>query len=463
IGQPTDHKCSFGQLQQWEGELRDSVALCKWQEVPGYYVRLKRVCIWWHLRGPDCGELHDQHELQYDRSRYYTFSNYTDAVQPVTIYGAIPGGNSFILNPPKKSTEFDWLADIAGGTQLIFIMTDSKGRQGGSGPIASATITDDSSCLDANSPASVSNFPSETVSATSGASTSSSSGAASSAVPESSSNTGAIVGGVIGGLFAAFSIGVLAVFFWRRRKTGRRGGRGGRGGNGGFALPFGGSRERRLESVDLDAPTASTDGHPTAHVIQPYPYMQADTLAATAADGAVSYAMTPSAQNLLMQGRGQDARYDASRFSALHDPDPFSPTAQSTLRQSQHTHQLSSESGGMSTVVGSAGDRRSSVSSTARRKAAMAGMPSYKPTRYILHTDLEETQEEPGDVIELPPQYSERRTPITGLGPDYAVPPPGAPPPNHLENHDEPDTRLQQPIEPGPPTPTSPHGRSSPS
>ena len=58
------------------------------------------------------------------------------------------------------------------------------------------------------------------------------------------------------------------------------------------------------------------------------------------------------------------------------------------------------------------------VTSSAARKAAMAGVPTYKPPpRFILHTDLEEMPppQEEEEIIELPPQYSESRAPIAGL------------------------------------------------
>ena len=53
------------------------------------------------------------------------------------------------------------------------------------------------------------------------------------------------------------------------------------------------------------------------------------------------------------------------------------------------------------------------MSSSGRRKAAMAGMSSYQPaTRFIVHTDAEDGVPAGEDeVVELPPQYSERRAP----------------------------------------------------
>jgi hypothetical protein len=55
-----------------------------------------------------------------------------------------------------------------------------------------------------------------------------------------------------------------------------------------------------------------------------------------------------------------------------------------------------------------------SMTST-QRKAAMAGVTGYAPSRFIVHTDAEDELPEPNGegVVELPPQYSERRGPST--------------------------------------------------
>lgn len=63
--------------------------------------------------------------------RDFTFVQYTGAVQPVTIYGLIPSGDSFVLNPPLGPTDYDWTANIAARTSLIMLMVDGQGRQGG--------------------------------------------------------------------------------------------------------------------------------------------------------------------------------------------------------------------------------------------------------------------------------------------------------------------------------------------
>jgi len=58
------------------------------------------------------------------------------------------------------------------------------------------------------------------------------------------------------------------------------------------------------------------------------------------------------------------------------------------------------------------GQRHESMSS-AQRKAASAGLSAYKPSRYVLHTDIDDVEPVPdaSGVVELPPQYTERRAP----------------------------------------------------
>ncbi|KAJ8520984.1 hypothetical protein ONZ45_g2272 [Pleurotus djamor] len=66
-------------------------------------------------------------------------------------------------------------------------------------------------------------------------------------------------------------------------------------------------------------------------------------------------------------------------------------------------------------------NRQSMASTTltaAQRKAAMAGESAYKPpSRFILHTDADDELPPPNEdgIVELPPQYTERRAPSTPL------------------------------------------------
>ena len=61
----------------------------------------------------------------------------------------------------------------------------------------------------------------------------------------------------------------------------------------------------------------------------------------------------------------------------------------------------------------------SELQSSAQGKAAMAGVPTYTPSRFIVHTDVEDALLPPNEagVVELPPQYSERRGPTVDVNP----------------------------------------------
>lgn len=342
-------------------------------------------------------------------------------------------------------------------------------------------VSDDKTCLNADSPTSLAVIPSATAS-----SSTSSSGAAGSPTPgsgkptngsaneaggsSSKSNTGVIIGGVLAALFGIAAIIALVLFFLRRRKNrsaqfydndgyGYRPRRGG-----------------RMNSMDLDAPAVLEDGQP-APVVNPYPYTPSSIAQSQHAGGAVSHAGSASVHELLPRGSQYTAsqypgsqypgsQYDAQTQYSAHLSNPYSAPSESSYSQHQRGPSGSDVGGAMSAVGGAMSMRSgdtSSMTSSARRKAAMAGIPSVPkpPTRYIVHTDLEEElpEEEP-EVVELPPQYSERRAPIPVLS-SYAAPPPGAPAPDAHANPLEVEeagssSRLQEPIQPATPTTAGP-------
>lgn len=389
--------------------------------------------------------------------RPYTFDNYTGAVQPVTITGVIPGGETFVLNPPTGPTTYEWIANLADGVSVMWIMSDSQGRKGGSSDVKVVGATDDKTCLNADSPTSLSVIPSATASASAtsshDASATSGSDSASGGSSKSSSDTGAIIGGVLAGLFAIATIIALVLFFLRRRRNRST------AFYEGDEYPRRSRRGGRLESVDLDPPAAMEDGH-AASVIHPYPYSASVGSQSLPGGGTSTYNMAASAHQLLPMGA--NAQRDGQTQYDTNLTNPYSAPSESAYSR----HHPSGSVGGMS-----AGDRTStfqgietaSMTSSARRKAAMAGETTYRPTRFIVHQDLEEAvPQDEGDVVELPPQYSESRTPLHAL--KYVAPPPGSPPrganPLEAEEADS-SNHLQEPLQPATPTmPTSPAYRS---
>ncbi|TCD69907.1 hypothetical protein EIP91_005731 [Steccherinum ochraceum] len=330
-----------------------------------------------------------------NQCRPFTFSGFDGAVQPVTITGVIPDGSTFILKPPTGPTSFDWLANVKAGTSILFMLSDSKGRKGGSSDVKVVGVSDDNTCLSSSSPATASAAPSHT----STASPTTTSGANSGASSPSKSNVGLIAGLVIAGVFVVAVIGVIVWFMRRRRNHGQFGHR-----------------------VDLmDPPPGPADEH-TAPPIQPYPF--AMTTRASTHTGTVSYGAPPlsaSSHHLLSE-----------QGSELGGPltNPYSVYSGGSSVDGRTPGQPYHDDPGYD-AVGSASSRPRAPSTTTsgsgkgRSKAEIAGLSPFKPARFIVHTDLEEATppDEGEEVIELPPQYSESRTPIAALSSPHATTP----------------------------------------
>ncbi|EED82753.1 predicted protein [Postia placenta Mad-698-R] len=306
--------------------------------------------------------------------REYSFSNYTGAMQPATITGIIPGGETFVLNPPTGPPDFEWIANIKASTSMLFLMVDSKGRQGGSTPIDQVGVTNDATCLTGSYPSSLAVHPSATFTSSSASATSTSTPSGSSS--KSSVSGGAIAGGVIGGIVGLAAIALLAYYFLRRNRRTR-----GRFYDDGVYQAYRAGRSKK-QNVDLVHET-SEDAPPA--IVQPYPLFNPSEFGDGSDLGAVS-----SVSNLIQPGShpGYMPYTHSTHSRQMSDGTSAFPESMPGLRDS-----FSSSSNAQS------------ISSGARRKAAMAGMPAYQPpARFILHTDAE-------DVIELPPQYSAFRAP----------------------------------------------------
>jgi hypothetical protein len=105
------------------------------------------------------------------------------------------------------------------------------------------------------------------------------------------------------------------------------------------------------------------------------------------------------------------------------DADPFNPYDLSHAPPSTIIQPFDLHSSDQSTS-------RDSMTTT-QRKAALAGVSAYTPSRFIVHTDVEDELPPPNQegIVELPPQYSERRGPAAtsaATPSSYSVPPPGS-------------------------------------
>ncbi|KAG7450590.1 uncharacterized protein BT62DRAFT_524146 [Guyanagaster necrorhizus] len=305
--------------------------------------------------------------------RTYTFSAYTSAVQPVTIMGIIPDGDTFVINPPEGPTEYDWTADVYNGTSIIFAMADSEGRQGGSSDVKTVGISTDQSCIDDSSPSSTA-----TPSSTSLPSTSSTTSATTSTTTSSSGTSiGAIAGTVLGGLVFLAAVITLALFFLRRKRD-----RDNRWDNGTDLE----RHSRRLQSdIDL-ADGYDARGHANTPSGSAFPFFVRGT----------DYApTTPDSEAADHYNRGMPDS-QPNPFASPQDHD-HSPTSIDPFTAHHHSQPSGSQ-----------------TMSSAQRKAATAGAASYTPSRFILHTDADDVPLPPPNedgVVELPPQYSERTAP----------------------------------------------------
>jgi len=253
------------------------------------------------------------------------------------------------------------------------VMTDSEGREGGSSDVETVSLSNDASCLNANSPSSTASVPSSTASVPSSTTskvtpTSSSASPTSSQSTSSGSTVAAVAGAVIGCLVALAVLVTLGMFLLRKRRASRSA----------YVMSSSNRQLRRLPSVDVDRETNRYDHIPP---IYPFPY-QADSVGRIA----------PPIQ------AGTHSHQTSTGSYAVDPPTiPFS-------------HSRQNSNNGSSVGYGEAGSP--SMSSAGRRKAAMAGQTAYKnPTRFILHTDVDDVVPDDNGVVELPPQYSERRQP----------------------------------------------------
>ncbi|KAG2042738.1 hypothetical protein BDR03DRAFT_944131 [Suillus americanus] len=149
----------------------------------------------------------------------FTVVTGSGAILPVTIVQLIPGGQPVVFN--SNSYTFTSVVDVNAGTNLLYFVTDSQGRQGGISGFEQVSGSSNSSCLSANSPSSTAGI-SATATSTSmvtGSPTSSSSNP--SPTSSSSSSNVALIAGAAGGGGGGVLIAlvILGVCLWRKRRS----------------------------------------------------------------------------------------------------------------------------------------------------------------------------------------------------------------------------------------------------
>lgn len=307
--------------------------------------------------------------------RPYVISNFNLAAQPVTIYGLIPLGSSFVLNPAAGQTSYSWNANVRSGTHVILTITDAQGRSGGSSDLLSVGASDDSSCINANSPAStITSGPSSAVASASKTrsasahASSAASSASATAEPSTSGKSspgGIIAGAIIGVIVLLLLVGSLIWFLLRRHRKKKDSAH--------VSTQF---RKRRslmpIDAVANDQPSAPLEpgGHYEA---EPYMLPTSATAPSTHATSEGGY----------YPPRPESESADGNRY------------VPGVATSSSHTSKYSEAFSGR-------------------------GAPPNTPARFVLHTDAGEIpQEADEEVVELPPQYTSITAASVNRSPTY--------------------------------------------
>ena len=317
--------------------------------------------------------------------RPFTFEGYGSAVQPVTVSVVVPGGKVLSIPVPRGDLQFSWPAAIPAGTNAMFMMSDARGGLGGVSDIIKVGASDERGCLNENAlsstfvpSSSTSTQPSASSAAPAESQTGSSapavSAAASSGVPIS-----AIASTVIGSLLFLAVIVTLGLFFlknWQKKQN--------------KAKEMNNSNPFDHGSNPYGSRSGGSLGPSSAHLQNPF------------SDSSANVAMGPYPSS---DDPFQSRPYypPSPRTPSSHATDPFNPSGPPVLPPLSNVDEPTSST-----------DRSTSLrtTSTGQQKAAMAGVSSYKPTRFVVHEDAEDAIPPNADgVVELPPMYSERRAP----------------------------------------------------
>uniref|UniRef100_A0A8H7XK19 Uncharacterized protein n=1 Tax=Psilocybe cubensis TaxID=181762 RepID=A0A8H7XK19_PSICU len=288
-------------------------------------------------------------------SRSYPFTQYPDAIQPVTIIGFIPQGSSLIFNPPEGPS-FSWNpVNLTEGTSIVFYMTDSQGRNGGTGPVDAVARSDDQSCLE----------------------TASSSGnPLHSGAPGATSNSHTpLVAGVVAVVATLILVLTFSFFYIRRRRNQR-------------PTVKMGPRKPIDPPVYEHARSPALEGDSYLMVPTKYTDVHVSEVESTTAHA--------RKQQMILEYRVENKSFH-SGLSRNHSMTQYPPSAsEPTLYFDTSSH---------STLRSYSSMVATSEDSDLRKQ--------YKsPPRLIVHTDIAELEVE---ALEIPPQYSEGRVPIPGL------------------------------------------------
>jgi hypothetical protein len=319
----------------------------------------------------------------------------------ITMTGLIPLGQAFQIQFPLGATSFDWTANVKGGTRMIIYLTDSDGKMGGSSDILSVLSSDETSCINDQSPHSLGTGPTSAGSGGDGSGTGTGTGTSTPTQtptttpgPATGSNTGVIAGAAAGVIVLILALSSMVVFLIRRRRDA----------NG--SSPFGSSRKsRRLNSVELFAdPSSGHPGYPRQEFM-PTPFV-------------VPQHSQQQQQHYQQQQRPESDYENSSTFDGSIAMSPYtrSPYESQPLRD-QRLY-------GAPATTPATGEM-----SKSQMAAAYAAAGQREAPRFVLHTDagaLESTENLPAEgVVELPPTYTDVSTSsVSRSSPSHTPPAP---------------------------------------
>ncbi|KAG2103474.1 uncharacterized protein F5147DRAFT_809225 [Suillus discolor] len=171
----------------------------------------------------DCGAADPKPPYTFDLSPLTQCGQFTltvngGVVPPITVVQLIPGGESVVSN--SDGDTFSSTLDVSAGTNLLYLVYDSLGNQGGVSPYEVVSGSSDSSCLSANSPSSTPNTP-VTITATATAAASPPSSSSSPSSNPSSNNVAIIAGAAGGGGAVLVALVILGICLRRKWKASR--------------------------------------------------------------------------------------------------------------------------------------------------------------------------------------------------------------------------------------------------
>jgi len=288
-----------------------------------------------------------------EECRPFTFSEYPNATQPVTIYAVVPGGSGIEFNPPT-GPEFVWNpANVPANTSMLFYMTDAQSHTGGASGIMVSHATGDTSCINSTSPSTTGVAASSTLIR---APTSTSS-------PVSGSkkiSAGVISGIVVGGMIGLIGFAALVAFLFRRRNYK--------------------SSTPPLDNHHMDIDEVFHEDPELLSRMQPFP-------APGPRDSSVlliSHGLTPSTSSSSHVTHSPPAETQSVAVSAVALPLPPMPSSSRSRKSSPRSRASSSPRPSSSTGTG---------------------------TRVIVHRDggevIHEADEDEAEVVELPPRYED--------------------------------------------------------